>query len=332
MFTRPLCTLLVAALAGCAAKPAPVTPASSDRFGVLVMAHGGSPEWNAAVAKTIEPLRAKYDIEIAFGMADATTMQEAVKKLEARNVHKIGVVRLFVSGESWFERTQQIFGLRDGAPPAGEHAGHDMHAMQDPHAGHAGHNPHAGAAPAGAHGGHSMAFFRVASQAAFELSTQGLADAEGMGKVLADRAKALSKDPAKEDILILAHGPGDDAENTRWIAKLDSRAAAIRALAPFRRVEVATLREDWPDKRAPAEETIRAFVSRAKAEGGSAIVLPFRVQGFGPYAQVLQGLDYVSDSQGLIPHEEVEKWIEAQVVELAARPFATPRTSTSALR
>ena len=317
-------SIVLLALAGCASKPAPVSPSASDKFGVLIMAHGGTPEWNAAVAKTIEPLRAKYDVEIAFGMADATTMQDAVKKLESRHVGKIGVVRLFISGESWFERTQQIFGLREGAPPAG--GDHDMHGGHGGHDMHAGMNPHAGMPPGDpAMGGHSMAFFRVASHAAFEISTHGLADAEGMGKVLADRAKALSKDPAKEDIIILAHGPGDDAENARWMEKLDHRAAEIRALAPFRRVEVATLREDWPDKRAPAEAKVRAFVERAKAEGGTAIVLPFRVQGFGPYADVLKGLDYISDTQGLIPHAEVEKWIESQVAELQARPFATPQ-------
>ncbi len=139
--------------------------------------------------------------------------------------------------------------------------------------------------------------------------------------MLADRAAALSTAPEREDILVLAHGPGDDGENARWLAKLDERAQAIRALAPFRRVHVETLREDWPEKRAAAEERIRAFVTRASAEGGKAIVLPFRVQGFGPYAKVLSGLDYVSDGKGLIPHAEVGAWIERQIAELEARPF-----------
>jgi sirohydrochlorin cobaltochelatase len=124
---------------------------------------------------------------------------------------------------------------------------------------------------------------------------------------------------------VIAHGPGDDAENTRWMTKLAERATVIKAAAPFRRVEVVTLREDWPDKRVAAIEQIRAFVARAKAEGGQAIVLPFRVQGFGPYAKVLEGLTYVSDGQGLIPHTEVSAWIEKQVDELSARPFQAKR-------
>lgn len=303
-----LCAGVAACATGESAKPLSSTkPTSqSDQFGVIVMAHGGPPEWNAAVEQTVAPLGAKVPIEVAFGMADATSLQDAVRKLEARDVRRIGVVRLFVSGESWLERTEQIFGLRDGAPAAAppDHHGHGH--------GH-GHGQ--------AHGGHSMAFFRVAATARFELSREGLADAAGMGPVLADRVKALSKAPAQEDVLILAHGPGDDAENARWLAKLDERAQAIRGSGPFRRVQVETLREDWPEKRVEAEARIRAFVARAKQEGGTAIVIPFRVQGFGPYAKVLEGLSYVSDGTGLIPHREVGAWIAAQIDELAARPF-----------
>lgn len=332
--TISLCSLLLIAC-GSAKSASPTTTAqppaapAAGEFGVLVMAHGGSPEWNEAVLQTVAPLRSKYEIEVAFGMADAASLQDAVRKLEARNVRRIGVVRMFISGESWLERTEQIFGLRAGAPAAADakadpHAGHAGHAAHAGHAGHAGQaGPPAASPPAAAgHGAHSMAFYRVETQSTFALSSEGLADAPGMAQVLAERAAALSKTPATEDVLILAHGPGDDEENTRWVAKIDARAAAIRARAPFRRVQVETLREDWPDKRVVAEQRIRAFVSRAATEGGTAIVLPFRVQGFGPYARVLEGLTYVSDGKGLIPHDEVGKWLERQIVALTAKPFA----------
>jgi hypothetical protein len=323
------------AACGSRAAPTAASPAASSdvqpsatAFGVLVMAHGGEPEWNQAVLDTVEGLKKKYAVEVAFGMADATTIQEAVKKLEARNVRKIGVVRLFISGESWYERTEQILGVRPGAPDASSasaslaadpHAAHHGAPAADPHAHHgAAANPHA--AHAG-HGEHSMAFFRVTTNASFALSKEGLADAEGMGAVLADRAAELSQDPAREDVLILAHGPGDDQENARWLAKLDARASAVRSRLPLRRVQVETLREDWPDKRVDAEKRIRAFAERAVAEGGKAIVIPYRVQGFGPYAKVLEGIDYKASGKGLIPHAEVLKWIERQVAELEGGTF-----------
>lgn len=336
-----LLACLTLATAACAATSTPPSTPGREpagEFGVIVMAHGGPPEWNRGVEETVAPLRERYPIEIAFGMADATSLQEAVRKLEARNVRRIGVVRMFVSGESWLERTEQIFGLRPGAPAADEHHGHagghpasaghhhagggHAHHAHQQHPASAGHAHHAAQA---AHGHHSMAFFRVASAASFALSRDGLADEPAMGRILADRARALSQDPAREDILVLAHGPGDDDENERWLAKLEARADAIRELAPFRRVQVETLREDWPDKRAAAEQRIRAFVARAAEEGGTAIVIPFRVQGFGPYASVLEGLTYRSDGQGLIPHAEVGAWIERQIHALQSQAFSARR-------
>ena len=161
-----------------------------------------------------------------------------------------------------------------------------------------------------------MEFWRIATQSSFELSDQGLVEAPEMGDVLAGRAQSLSKDPQREDVLILAHGPGDDAENERWLKELDARAAVVRKALPFRAVRVETLREDWPEKRAPAEQRIRTFVEQSAKTGGRALVIPFRVQGFGPYAKVLEGLEYVSDGQGLIPHPSVTQWIAHQIETL----------------
>ena len=273
------------------AKPGTAPELSSD-FGILLMAHGGSPDWNEGVLAAVKPLRNQYAIEVAFGMADAVTIQEAVQSLEARGISRIGVVRLFVSGESWYDRTEQILGLSQGAPVRPVPASHTIKPDD---------------------GGSSREFWRVETESSFSLTTQGLSDAQEMGTVLADRARTLSHDPQREDVLILAHGPGDDAENQRWITSIDARADEMRSRLPFRRVRVMTLREDGREKREEAEHEIRAFVQRARDDGGTAIVIPFRVQGFGPYAQVLDGLDYVSDGQALIPHPGVTQWIAGQI-------------------
>lgn len=296
-----LFSLLLAA--GCASDRAPSTTTGhgqSGDFGVLLMAHGGTTDWNSGVLSAVAPLRDQHTIEVAFGMADAVSIQEAVQRLEARGIRNIGVVRLFVSGESWYDRTEQILGIAEGAPARPEPAEH---------------------AHGAGHGGHSMEFWQLQTDAAYTLSTQGLGEAPGMGAVLADRARTLSRDPSREDVLILAHGPGDDAENERWIANIRARATAVSEALPFRRVHVETLREDWPEKREQAELRIRAFVERAGDNGGTAIVIPFRVQGFGPYAQVLDGLEYVSDQRGLVPHDNVTQWIAGQIGELRDGPF-----------
>jgi sirohydrochlorin cobaltochelatase len=294
----------MALLAGCATQaPRPHSAQRDENFGVLVMAHGGGPEWNKDVLAAVAPLKDDYNIEVAFGMADAASMQQSVRQLETRGARHIGVVRLFISGESFKERTEQILGMIPGAPlkPA---------ANADAHAGHG-----------EGHGGHSMEFWRLDTRASFAVSGQGLVEAPEMGQVLATRAGALSKNPTREDVLILAHGPGDDGENERWLKQLDARADVVRKAQPFHAVQVETLREDWPDKRAEAEKRIRTFVERAAKEGRRAIVIPFRVQGFGPYAKVLEGLDYVSDGRGLIPHPSVTEWIGHQAETLRAEKY-----------
>ncbi len=287
-------TLMTLGLAGPARSASP--GADGDRFGVLIMAHGGGPEWNKTVLDAVAPLRSQAPVEVAFGMADACSLQEGVRKLEAQGVSRIGVVRLFVSGESWYEETEKILGLRDGAPPAAADA-----------CGGGGHH---------GHGGHSIAFFRIDSRASFALSKQGLSEAPEVDSILADRARSLARSPEKENVLILAHGPGDDAENQRWIAAIEARAAEIRESLPFHEVKVMTLREDWPEKRKEAEERVVEYVARAQKEGRRAIVIPFRLSGFGPYAEVLAGHEYMADQRGLLPHVNITRWIERQAEEL----------------
>jgi sirohydrochlorin cobaltochelatase len=296
---RLLGTMLAALLLFVA--PAAAQPARDD-FGVLVMAHGGGTAWNAQVETMLEPVRRDHNLEIAFGMASPDTIQAAVRRLEQRGARRIAVVRLFVSGESWRERTEQILGLRPGAPPRPQ---------SDAHAGHGG----------SGHDGHDMSLWRIESSARFALSNEGLMNAREMGAVLVERVRPLSRDPRRETVLVLAHGPEDDAENERWIREIDARTQMLRDHAPFRRVVVETLREDWPERRAASEARIRALAAEAARDGGQLIVLPYRVTGFGPYARVLEGITYTADRQGLLPSPQVEQWVRRQAEAL--RPTLT---------
>lgn len=287
--------------------------ATSRRQGVLVMAHGGLPEWDAGVLEILSPLQQRYTLETALGMADAVSLQDAVSRLEQRGATDIVVVRLFISGESWFERTEQILGMRPGAPQRphddAAHGHGDGHSQHSTHTGNQ-HSHQQSDAPS-----HSMEFWVIDSTSRFLMSTEGLADAAEMVQVLRDRVLHLSETPSREDVLILAHGPEDDAENARWLEAIDERAAVLRDEG-FHSVRVATLREDWPDKREQAEQDIRTFVAESAAAGRTAIVVPYRVHGFGPYSRVLDGLDYVADGRGLVPHPAVTDWIERQIKEL----------------
>jgi hypothetical protein len=310
--------LLTIAIIGLFLTPGCVKP----QRGILLMAHGGDPSWNEQVEQVVSPLRSRQPVEVAYGMATTSTLRDAVKRLEARGVHEIAVVRMFISGESFLLPTEFILGLRSDLPP-------DPHGNYLPPrsqaACHEGKKTAGGAALASANSGsphgsgaepvpsgdhHCMEPpERIAMKAQVALSREGVADSTLVDQILVDRVKALSRHPHQESVLILGHGPGDDRENERWLEKMRARARGVERLGPFREVRCETLREDWPERRSQAEQRIRAFVHAQSRDGGRVIVVPFRVAGFGPYKEVLQGLNYVSDGLGFCPHPNMTQWI-----------------------
>lgn len=287
------------ALSACTSTAVLESPNPDDRFtfGVMVMAHGAGDEWNAHLLEAVEPLQGSLPVEVAFGMADAGSMEVAVRRLESRGVSHVGVVRVFISGESWYDRTLQILGVQDGAPPREEHDQSAAAAASMPM---------------------PMGFWRVDTDLAFHVSRDGLADAVEMDEVITARIRALSSDPANEVAAVIAHGPGDDAENARWIEKITERTRDAREALGLRDVRVFTLREDWPERRNAAEQAIRDYVRQVNSQGLTPIVIPYRVQGFGPYARVLSDLDYRADRTGLLPHRNVGLWIARQADLLEA--------------
>ena len=271
-------------------------------YGVLIMAHGGASEWNEQVLMAIKPLQNEYKIEVAFGMADAASIQKSVQKLEARGAKRIGVIRLFVSAGSWHTRTEQILGLRAGAPIM-QHVSTSKPSKKK-------HDSH-----------HHMQFWRIKTNASFALSKKGLSESNLMGAVLVDRAQALKRNPKKEDVLILAHGLRNDLNNNELLESLNLLANQIRSSIPFKRVKVETLREDWPENSKKAKRRIHIFLQQANNEDRTVILIPFRVYGSGPYAEVLKGFKYVSDGKGLLPHPNVTKWISDQIQILQQGSF-----------
>ncbi len=264
--------------------------------GLLVMAHGGDAAWNAAVEAAVAPLRQRYPVALAFGMADPATLGQALDTLEARGAGQVAVVRLFMDGGSFLHQTEYFLGLRPD-PPAEFvlHSGHGNH-----------------------HGSSHRAPAPPARNLEIALSPDGLMQAEEVADILAARARHLSKAPAREAVLVLAHGTGDEVENARWIVAMERLSGPLRS-AGFHSVRVETLREDWPDRRADAERRIRAFVE-AEAEGGrTVLVVPFRLFGFGPYHEVLDGLNFRAADTGLLPHDAITGWLDAQYRAAATR-------------
>src|SRR5437879_7460335 len=91
----PLLALLIAI------PPALAQPWGAKPYGILLLGHGGSSEWNRAVYD-VQKIVAdkKIPIEVALGMADPVSIQRAIDRLQQKHVEKIVAVPLFISSHS----------------------------------------------------------------------------------------------------------------------------------------------------------------------------------------------------------------------------------------
>lgn len=287
---RALALFLAAAWAKDAAAP----------YGVLLLAHGGDAQWNREVEAVGESLRAKVPVEIAFGMADNAAIAGAVRRLEARSPAKIVAVPLFVNSESEvMDQTRFVLGLR--AEPSKTLAD-ALRAMKGSHAGHPGAAAHA----------HALSTERVKIRSPFVL-TPALDEHPVVLDILAERAKALSKDPSREVVLLVGHGPVDEQADRAWNRTLRNLCADLRKRGGYRAVKGATLRDDAPPAvRKKAVDGLRALAARSSAEG-RVLVVPYLVARGGIEGKVLdalKGLKFAWDARTLMPHPAIARWVE----------------------
>lgn len=307
-----LLALIPAALGACSvasaragsgvAEPQLASEARTAAFpagsGVVVMAHGGSAEWNDAVSAAVAPLKARVPLAVAFGMADPTTLQAALDSVVDQGAERVAVVRLFLSGESFLHQTEYLLGLRPDAPARPLLMAHGGHGR--------------------AHGdGGAVEFGPLRVPPELVLQRRGLSDHGLSWRIVEERAAELAGTPSEESVLILAHGAGDDAENEGLLVRMEGAVDAVRARG-FRDAAAFALREDWPEARAAAEREIRTWVETRRAEGDRILVVPYRLSGFGPYASVLEGFEY-AEGRGLLPHPLVARFVEETASELLAR-------------
>ncbi len=292
---------LVACLLACLAGPSGVAGQSTST-GVLLLAHGGAKNWNQGVADAAAEVNRDRPVEVAFGMATRRNIQDAVDRLIARGVTEIVAVPLFVSPHSSVVRsTEYLLGLRKDAP-----ADLAMFAKMDHGGGaHAGHDGHAAAAPGD---GSKPIVSRVPIRMSGALGRHPLVAA-----MLADRARAISQDPAREVVVLVAHGPVPSDDNARWLDDLAALGAGVKAATRFKGIEWQTVRDDAPAPiRDQAAAELRDRVTRIAAAGDRVLIVPV-VISFGGIEQGirkrLDGLTYTMAPQGLLPDPRIAQWI-----------------------
>lgn len=278
--------------------------------GVLLLAHGGTPEWNARVTALAAQVGRTHPTEIAFGMATRANIQAAIDRLVARGVSEIVAVPLFVS--SWstvITSTEYLLGLRNEAPAALAIFARMNHTSPA--------TPGARAAASDGHEGHqapSDGTTPVKSPVPIRM-TPALNDHPIVAEILASRARAISRNAASEAMVIVAHGPNEDAENRRWLADMASIAERLRRSEKFASIDYLTVRDDAPKAvrdRATAE--LRALVTTRTEAGQRVLVVPLLISFGGierGLRERLEGLPYAMADGGLMPDDRLATWVLA---------------------
>ncbi len=290
-----LSLLLALALPGRGASPAK-PPRSRAPYGILILAHGAGQEWDSQVAGIRNAVNKRTPAEVAFGMAAPDAMQAGIDRLEARGIRRIAVVPLFINSHSEvMDQTRYALHLRatpsmvfikamKRLPPMVLHmAGMDF----DPHK-------------------------RVTIHAKL-IMTHALDDDPLVASILIDRAKALSRDPSKETIILVGHGPVDKAENEIWLRTMRSLCRQIKEAGGFKNAWAATIRDDAPPPvKARADAALRALVKKAGKNGGRALVIPELISRGGietHIVKILRGLPYAWDDRTLAPDPRLALWV-----------------------
>lgn len=278
------------------------TPAPAGDIGVVIMPHGSTQPWNDAVETTIKPLMAKYPIEMAYGMGDPQIIQEAVSRLEQRGIRRVVFVRMYALDHQMKPLTDYILGLSDHPPVTGHGGGHDHHAAA----------PH-----------------QVRTAALFS-TFGGYEQNPDIAQVLHKRIAELSKDPASETVLLLAHGEATDEGNDKWLAVMNQNIDRLRQdphCAKLKTVKALTVREDWPKQREKAVAEVRAAIEEA-GKHGRVLVIANRLYGSGPYKKMLHGLTYEINEKGLVD-PVLTRWLEDGLTRMTAE-LATSKNQQSA--
>lgn len=294
--------------------------------GVIVLAHGGSPQWDNDVLRASKKLAERYPTVVAFGMADTESIQRAVDTLEHLAVKKIVAIPLFISSHSEFYRqTQYVLGIREN--PDADFIEGMQRAMAHPLKFIWNKISWENIPYALSMMKHHrwMTYNEKVSHRVPITLLPAFDGSKLIGEILEQRALNLSQNPAHEAVLIVAHGPIRDDDDSHWLAYMETLAVAVRGHS-FHNVCVATMRDDAPAEiKNKAIARMRDIVQKCVEKGDRVIVIPLLLARGGVEGEIrhlLKGLPYVYDEQTLLPHANIDRWL-LESAEIMAVEYPT---------
>ena len=292
---KPLLLVLLSAL---------LAPGIVEAQGILLLAHGGRDDWNRKVLELASQVDSTRPVEVAFGMANKRTIQDALHRLEERDVTEVVAVPLFVSSHSSvFRATEYLLGSREDAPPQLE-AFARMGARRS----------------SGSSGSDPGFEWTTPVETAIPISVTMALDGHALvAEILLSRAEDVSQTPEEEVVVLVAHGPSTGEDNALWLENMSTLVEQMRPHTRFSRIEHLTVRDDASDPvRDQATAELRAVVEAVVEEGKTVLVVPLLLSYGGievGIRQRLEGLPYRMARQALLPDERLSEWVLMQAME-----------------
>lgn len=249
----------------------------SGTQGVLLLLHGfrdGDPLFK----QEVEGFSSLFPTAMAPGMSMMMSdhIQLALDDLQSAGAEVIVVVPIIATKHNTMMRQwEYIFGLRDDAPYA--------------------------TVP------------RVSTDAEI-LFAEPPGDDPVIAEILIDHALEISNNPAKETVIIAAHGPSFQNDNEIVLKELANLARIMQEDSDFGDVQAITLQDDAaPEIREANIEKLRTMVADATAKGNEVLVVTNLIGTRSIQAKVrkdLKGLDYRFNAKGIAAHPNfVAEWL-----------------------
>ena len=292
---KPLLFVLLSAL---------LAPGIVEAQGILLLAHGGRDDWNQKVLELASQVDSTRPVEVAFGMANKRTIQDALHRLAERDVTEVVAVPLFVSSHSSvFRATEYLLGSREDAPPQLE-AFARMGARRS----------------SGSSGSDPGFEWTTPVETAIPISVTMALDGHALvAEILLSRAAEVSQTPEEEVVVLVAHGPSSGEDNALWLENMSTLVEQMRPHTRFSRIEHLTVRDDASDPvRDQATAELRAVVEAVVEEGKTVLIVPLLLSYGGIEVGIrrrLEGLPYRMARQALLPDERLSEWVLMQATE-----------------
>ena len=236
-------------------------------------------------------------------MANKRTIQEALRRLEERDVTEVVAVPLFVSSHSSvFRATEYLLGSREEAPPQLA-AFARMGARRS----------------SGSSGSDPDFAWTTPVETAIPISLTMALDGHALvAEILLSRAAEVSQTPEEEVVVLVAHGPSSGEDNALWLENMSTLVEQMRPRTRFSRIDHLTVRDDASDPvRDQATAELRAVVEAVVEEGKTVLIVPLLLSYGGIEVGIrrrLEGLPYRMARQALLPDERLSEWVLIQAM------------------